>query len=90
MNFTRETVEGWMDGKVLESAPMMRSVCDDWLEQDAEIKRLRLFRKYLEELLACYRTGKRPTDQCLDGLAKLRAAEAVQQRAVLPGKDGGS
>jgi len=53
-----------------------------------EIKRLRLFRKYLEELLACYRTGKQPTDKCLDGLAKLRAAEAAQQRAVmLPGKE---
>jgi len=52
-----------------------------------EIKRLRLFRKYLEELLACYRTGKQPTDKCLDGLAKLRAAEAAQRAATLPGKD---
>ena len=77
-----------MDGKVLESAPMMRSVCDDWLEQDDEIERLRLFRKYLEELLACYRTSKRPTDQCLDGLAKLRAAEAAQRAVTLPGKEG--
>ena len=59
-------------------------------ERDDEIKTLRLFRKYLEELLACYRTGKRPTDQCLDGLAKLRAAEAAQRAVTLPGKDGES
>lgn len=46
----------------------------------AEIKRLQDYRRYHEEMLTAYRLGRRPSERCLNELARLRMAEDEKAR----------
>jgi len=47
-------------------------VVDKVREKAAEIERLRALNHALESMLACYRTGRRPSESLLDTITKLK------------------